>query len=120
MSALAKDSALALGSAKDRASELAKDVGVGVGLGAPPNDTLTTAPLVDTETTLIEIPRAESVNVWPAPNDASRNVVVAGCPSSSSGRTFERSGATRTRTPFTAESPTAKLSKDPNGWRNSR
>ena len=38
-------------------------VGVGVGLGPPLNDTLTTAPLVDTETTPIEIPRAETVNV---------------------------------------------------------
>ena len=78
------------------------------------------APLVDTETTRIEIPRAESVNVWPVPNAASRNVVVAGFPSSSSGRTFDWSGATRMRTPFTAEFPTAKLSNDPNGWRNSR
>ena len=56
----------------------ASGVGLGVELGPPSKEILTTAPDDDVLTVVIDTPRAGSVNVWPTARGASTNVVVPG------------------------------------------
>src|SRR5215213_2870909 len=82
--------------------------------------TVTTAPVGDTDLVVICMPVAGSTNERPTGNGASANVFVSGVASRSCDcTTVAGSGAMRIVMPFTAGSPTEKLSNTPVGWRYS-
>src|SRR6188508_998969 len=92
------------------------------GSTSPPGNTIATvAPAGPTPVVVIVTPDSGSVTDWPKARAASANVDVPGFASTSFDWTrLVRAGAIRIETPFTTGSPTAKLSKIPQGCRSSR